>query len=440
MSIPPHDFGPGLRTYVASGDIVFASQRALRLLVCTHGTPVLKLLDCWPALPIFVQYGAPPAPYPPTPEDEDNIMASLKQSDRVSPIDLTITTSLLEKLSAIERPFSKLEDLVLLSRDSVQLTLPSAFLWGSRLRTLRLTGIAIPTLPDLLFPSTGLVDLQLHKIPSFGYFSPDAFANALSGMTHLQSLSLHFLSFAHRGYISLPPQSGKRVVLPALTCFKYRGTSKYLDRFVARIDAPRLGDINIIFFSQPRMNALELGRFINRIQMQKSHCRAAILSSERAISISFTQSEPPMRLELQISCKLLARQSSYMARICNGLSAFLVGAEHLRICATRPTNGQDDSDGEEWLQLIRPFRGTKWVHVVGEHSTNIVLALQHSEMRRETVLPALHKLCIREPEAHYVQDAVVSFMHSRRLSGHIIGVEYERLRTKELLGKGTAFV
>jgi hypothetical protein len=106
-----------------------------------------------------------------------------------------------------------------------------------------------------------------------------------------------------------------------------------------------------------------------------------------------------------------------------------------------PTSGQDDSDREEWLKLIRPFIGTKWVHVAGEHSTNIVLALQHSQMRRETVLPALCKLCIREPEPRYapLRDAVVSFMHSRRLSGHIIGVEYERLWINELRGTGTAF-
>src|ERR1700761_5962141 len=38
--------------------IVFASQQALRLrLLCTHGTPVLKTLNCWPSLPIIVKYG-----------------------------------------------------------------------------------------------------------------------------------------------------------------------------------------------------------------------------------------------------------------------------------------------------------------------------------------------------------------------------------------------
>ncbi|KAH9056999.1 hypothetical protein EDB87DRAFT_1145594 [Lactarius vividus] len=108
--------------------IVFASQRSLRLqMFCTHGMPVLKTLNCWPAMPIVVRYGGSPELCPPAPKDEENITAALKQSGRVISINLTVTKSLLKKLTAIERPFSQLEDLVLLSRDSVPLTLPSAF-------------------------------------------------------------------------------------------------------------------------------------------------------------------------------------------------------------------------------------------------------------------------------------------------------------------------
>ncbi|KAH9047231.1 hypothetical protein EDB84DRAFT_525790 [Lactarius hengduanensis] len=417
--------------------IVFASRRALHLrLFCTHGTPVLETLDCWPALPIVVQYGGSPAHDPPAPEEDDNIIAALKQSDRVNSISLTVTSPLLEKLSAIERPFLELEKLVLLARDSVLLSLPSAFRWGPRLGTLHLTRIAILALPQLLSPSTGLVDLQLHKIPNVGYFSSNAFADALSGMSQLQTLSLHFNFNSSRNYLGLPPQSGERVILPALTCFKYRGTSKYLGSLVARMDAPRLNDIDITFFSQPTMDASQLGRFIERIDKQKSHRRTDILSSEHSISISFTQPGVPARFELQISCKPLARQLLYMAQFCNGISALLTDVEHLRIGVTQPSSGQDNSDRKEWLKLIHPFRGTKWVHIAGNHSTNIMLSLQHSEMRHETVLPALYKLCIREPVPRYppLHEAAVSFMHSRRLSGHIIGVEYERLWVNELRG------
>jgi hypothetical protein len=430
--------------------IVFTSQRVLHLrLFCTHGTPVLKTPDCCPDLPIIVHYGGAPALDPSTPKDEDNIMAAIlmKYPDRVGSISFTVTTSLPEKSSATGRLFSKLEDLVLLSQGSVRLPLPNTFRWGSRLRALHLTGAAIPALPELLSLSTNLVDLQIHEIPVVGYFSPGAFANALSWMTQLRTLSLQFLLFTpHRNTLGSPP-SGGRVVLPALASLEYRGISMYLDSLVARIDAPRLEDIDITFFSHSRMDAWQLGRFINRIEMQKSHSRAEILSSERAIAISFTQPETPTRLKLQVSRYRLARQSSYMAKVCNSLSGFLLGVEHLRISSTQPSSWQSHSDCEEWLNLISPFRGTKWVHVAGDHcdhSTNIVHALNLHFWQRSAVLPALHKLCVREPETccELLQESVVSFIHSRRLLGHMVGAGYERVRINELRGTlaGTTLV
>ncbi|KAH9057836.1 hypothetical protein EDB87DRAFT_974532 [Lactarius vividus] len=186
--------------------IVFASKRALRLrLLCTNGTPVLwlKALDFWPTLPIVVHHGGSLALNPPAPEDEDNIMAALNQSDRVSSISLTVTSSLLEKLSAIERPFSQLEDLVLLSRDSVRQTLPSAFRWGTRLRCLHSTRIAFPALLHLLYSSRNLVDLQLHEVINPWHFSPEALTDALSGTPRLRSLSLHLLTTATAVFITI---------------------------------------------------------------------------------------------------------------------------------------------------------------------------------------------------------------------------------------------
>ena len=175
--------------------LVLASPLGLGLrLYCTYGTPVLKILRYFPPFPLVVNYGASPQFPSHTPEDEDNIMAALEHSDRVHSISLTVSSSFLKTLSTISKPFLELEELVLLTQNNVGLTLPSAFWWGHRLRTLHSTRIAFPILPQLLFPSQNLVDLQLHEIPGAGYFSPDAFSNALCGMTQLQSLSLHFLS------------------------------------------------------------------------------------------------------------------------------------------------------------------------------------------------------------------------------------------------------
>jgi hypothetical protein len=249
--------------------IVFSTPLGLNLrLHCTHRTPVLTSLDCWPPLPIIVQYGGLQNTDPPAPEDDDNVVAALKQSSRVSSISLTVTSSLLDKLSAISEPFSELEELTLMSRNNMRLTLPSTFRWGPILRTLNSTRIAFPSFPQLLSPCHALVDLHLHETPSAGYFPPEGFANALFGMTQLRSLTLHLLFFPRRqSLIGLPPPPGERILLPALTCLKYRGTSKYLDSFVAKFDAPHLDDIDITFFSQPTMDASQLGRFFERIGM-----------------------------------------------------------------------------------------------------------------------------------------------------------------------------
>ncbi|KAI9443736.1 hypothetical protein BJY52DRAFT_1216752 [Lactarius psammicola] len=189
--------------------IVFASHRALHLrLKCTYGTPVLKILDCWPSLPIIVEYGGSLELDSPTPKDEDNIMAALKQSDRVSSITLTVTNPLLEKISAIETPFSELEELVLLSRDCTWPTLPGTFGWGTRLRSLHLTRTASFVLPGLLYSSRNLVDLQLHEVLDPWLFSPEALTDALSGMAQLRSLSLHVLTDRFR--VSLTSRKTRR--------------------------------------------------------------------------------------------------------------------------------------------------------------------------------------------------------------------------------------
>ena len=278
--------------------IVFTSPLGLNIqLYCTYGTPVLKTLECWPALPISILYGGSSDLVPPTTEDDANVIAALNQSSRVRTINLTITRSLLSKLSAISEPFTALEDLVLYSQYNLQLTLPNTLRWGHRLRAFHSTGIAFPSFPHLLVPSQNLVDIQLHEIPITGYFSPEAFANALSGTTHVQSLLLHFHSLpSRRNHLALPPTPGERVVLPALTFLKYRGTSKYLDSFVARIDAPRLSEINITFFYQPTMDALQLGRFLERVETQTSFSQANIESPR----MLFLSPLPPIRAPLPL--------------------------------------------------------------------------------------------------------------------------------------------
>jgi hypothetical protein len=405
--------------------IIFDSPLGLRLrLHCTYGTPVMKTLGHWPPFPLVINYGE--IHRSPAPDDEDNIMAALRHADRVRSISFTVSSSLLKKLSTISKPFLELEDLVLLSKDNSQFTIPSTFWWGHRLRTFHSTRIAFPSLPQLLLPSQNLVDIQLNEIPRVGYFSPEAFANALCGMTQLQALSLHFISCRpRRDYLSLPQSPGDRVLLPALTLLKYRGTSKYLDSLVARIDAPRLGDIGITFFSQPTLEASQLGLFIRRIELWGPPSRVDILSSRGAISITFT---PPdavcTRLRLQVSCEQLDWQLSSISQICDEFTAFLFSVEDLGIETAVPASVPDDMDDGQWLRLIRAFSGAKDFRVASLLATDITRALCLANVGHNIVLPALRNLHIEEPISMHgpLRDSIDSFVSLRQLSGHPVRI------------------
>lgn len=138
--------------------IIFASRWALHLqLFCAHRKPVLKSLDCWPNLPIVLEYGGSPTLYPPASEDDDNIVAALQQSGRVSSIQIAVTLPLLEKISLIEEPFSNLE-LCSFVRRLYGTGAAQRFLvgpWGPRLRSLHMTRIAFRrTIGSCILPGT----------------------------------------------------------------------------------------------------------------------------------------------------------------------------------------------------------------------------------------------------------------------------------------------
>jgi hypothetical protein len=251
-------------------------------------------------------------------------------------------------------------------------------------------------------------------------------------MTQLQTLSLHFLALpARRNYLSLPPSTGDRMTLPALIHFKYQGTSKYLDTLVARLDAPRLEDIYIRFFSQPTLDASQLGLFIEDMGIRRSPLRADIISSSDTISIAITQSRVITWLRLQISCKQLDWQLSSMSQICDHFSSFLFRVEDLRIKTTGLSSVLDSMVDEQWLRLFRTFDGAKDFHVASELATDILHVLHLADEGHKIMLPALRNLHVKKPMPMRapLRDSLDSFASQRQFSGHpvriyISGTEY----------------
>ena len=137
-------------------------------------------------------------------------------------------------------------------------------------------------------------------------------------------------------------------------------------------------------------------------------------------------------LKLQIFCKPFSRQLHNIAHLCSQISAVLSGVDDLRINVARRWGGQENSDCEIWQGLIANFLSTRNLYIAGagDYATNVLQALQLTG-RRETVLPALRKLRIQEPEPRYapVRKEAASLITSRWLSGRLM-VEYERLLIK----------
>ena len=405
-------------------NIVFASPRALDLrLYCKPGTPVMKTLECWPVLPIVVQYRVCQVVGSPTPEDEDNVLAALKHSDRICSISLVVTRSLLKKLGTSVQSFPELEDLVLLCRSDPYMPFPPNFRWGTCLRSLDLTGISLSSLPQLLSASPNLVNLRLHDIVSARQLLPQTFASALSGVTLLQSLSLHFhvlFQYTHR---DTPPFSEERVVFPALTYIKIRGIkNSYLNNFIARIDVPHLAEIEIMIIYQPNIDVSPFVQFIDRIEKQKSHSRADILTSGCAISMSLSRPQAPSRLKIGICCRELDEQLSSMARICNDFSQSLLGVRDLRIETTQKSGRWGGTTVENWFELLSWFRGAGRLYIAGdsELAADILRALRPLRARfgefTSGALPALTNLYVIGPMSGLLQDIVQSIIALRKLS------------------------
>ena len=379
----------------------------------------------------MVEYGGSSALNPPSLEDEENVLAALKRPHRVHSIHLTVTKSLLEKISSIEHPFSELEDLVLLSQGGELLTLPSTFRWSTRLRRLHSTEVSFCTHQLAFYSMRGIVDLQLHDIDNYLFLK--SLAETLSGLA-LQSLSIQVRSIHN---LVVTPLSKKRIVelsfIPSLSRLRYRGKSKYLDSLLARLDAPYLTDVEIAFFNEAQFNLTNVIKFIDRTEMQKLHRPANILFSEQSASISLTQSAPTY-LKFRVLCEPFGQQLSSMAQLCGHFFSLHLRVENICIKMI-PSRMLHHTDSEDWVALLYSFNRSKRFHRARDSDppTETKRPSRLSDGQRAALLPALPKLCICEFGSRYspLREAVVSLMMDYRLSDHPIEVEYERPCTND---------
>ena len=412
--------------------VVFSSPRWLHLeLRCTNKSPVKKLLDIWPALPIVIDAYITNSRR----SGVRNLIAALKPHDVVCRIKIWRVPNSLLKSAAMKKRFPKLAGLMLSSNESNAPVIPRSFLGGSapRLRSLDFSGIPFPfpALGKLLLSATNLVACHLLDIPNSGIISPDLIVTTLSTLTRLRKLSIGFRSPRSRAdrerrHLSLL----KRLVLPSLTDFYFEGDSEYLEDIVGRIDAPALDSVTIYFFNQLVFDTPLLRDFFGRTKPFQEPHRADVLVS---IAIKFRLFQlkgtaEHCMLEVTISSKVAEWQLSSLAQFCSSSLPPLPTLERLSIrdkesILVRPEWARD-MESSPWLELLHPFVTVRDLVLQSETAHRVALALQ--ELTGNTVtdaLPALRQVFV--DDVYFlgpIQEGFAPFIAARQLSGHPVAL------------------
>ena len=409
-------------------NVVFGSPLRLNLqLLCTTRTPVRDVLDVWPAFPILIRDHSVESI---SELDLDNITAVLEHNDRICEIVLyEVPNSLLETVTAalIQKPFSALTQLELVAHHDATTPAvpPEPFRDGSapHLRDFILDGIPIPDLPKLL-SATHLIDLALWNIPHSGYVSPQAMVTCLSTLTSLEQLYLDFQLPQSR------PEQGiqrplTRSVLPSLTIFGFSGVSEYLEDFIARIDAPRLNQMDMTFINQIVFDASQLVHFINRSPYLKAPDEALVHFDDVAVWVTLSSPETG-----ELKVEILADshwQLSSVTQACSSFSPSFSTVKNLYIYHHQypePHWPDDDIENTQWLEILRPFTIVEKLYLSELFASRIAPALQVLvEERMTEVLPILQNIFVEglQPSGP-VQEGIGQFVAARQLSGHPITV------------------
>jgi hypothetical protein len=306
------------------------------------------------------------------------------------------------------------------------IVLPDSFLGGSapHLQSLSLEHVSFPDLPNLLLSATRLVTLRLDDIPHSGYISPEAMVTALSALTSLRSLRLEFRSpLSYPDQASRRPPPPTRSVLPALTYFWFKGVTEYLEDLVARIDAPRLDDLNIILFNQIVFDTPQFIQFISRAPRLKALEKARISFKGDAASVNLSSHiSGYRRLNVKVPCTKLDWQASSLEQVCTSCLPPLSTLEDLYIYEAPYSHYQnDDIENTLWQELIHPFFAVKNLYITEEFAPRFVPVLQELAVDRMTeVLPALRNIFLEGFELGPVQEGIGQFVDARRFDGHTI--------------------
>ena len=386
-------------------------------------------MDIWSHLPILVEKPAHP-PYPALSEvGDDNLIAALKERDRVRVIMLSgLTDCQLENFAEVMHgPFPTLTHLDLRSDDEVAPTLPATFMGGSAplLQRLSLTGISFPALPNLILSPDNLTSIELHDIPSTGYISPEAMVVFLSTLTSLGSLIIEFKSPTSAQPTGGPMVPPPRVLIPVLKYFRFKGVSEYLGDMVAQFDTPLLSNLEVVVFNRLNFVIPRLSQFINRTETLKSLNQAELSFDSRFVEIKFFH-RYVHNLSLHVPCSESYSQLSSIVQLCGSPLPLPSSAERLNIHEglLSPQNWQYDADHKQWPDILQLFPLARELYVSDTIWPLLAPTLtQHTGERTVDVLPMLCDLFLeRLKPSELLPETIKPFIAARKLAGHTVAV------------------
>ena len=394
-------------------------------LLCTNGSPVVHQLAHLPPIPLIIDYQY--ANTTVSTSESWGIFQALQMRDRVRRVILHMPTSNLEDLLVImDEPFPILEQLTISSTtEGMSPKLPETFL-APNLRHLTLSGITLPG--ELTLLSTSVVTLTLTNIQATSYFLPRHLVTHLRSFSRLEGLTIGFS-------IPLPRPSSESelsdtlespVTLPTLRRFMFNGVTAYLESLVSQIRAPLLENLSIALFNQIAFALPHLSDFVNATPALKLPMAKVIFKHD---GISVISKHPTQGVGdrhsgfiIRVICGLFDWQIDTAGQICRSLTPVLSCVEEITLDfdgEEMPTEWQNGAvDDAAWHDLLRPFIGTKRLHICHVLQPEISRALQVDDAGLDPgLLPSLQELILDISERH-TDNSFTSFVDARQVAGH----------------------
>jgi hypothetical protein len=384
-------------------NLILSSPSQLNLnLVCTYGVPVADMLAHSPPLPLSICYHKIEQEL--TAEDKSGILLALSHRDRLRQINLCMPTSDLKMLNGVINKDSEFPILEVIHIDSqtkhVAFSMPTTF-QAPKLRLFILrTAVSLPLRPPLLTTATGLVTLFLSNIQESSYFPPNYLLTWLSFMPRLEVLIIDFLSplpnpHSASGAQSLQTLNVMPVTLTYLRRFVFIGTATYLERLIARINAPFLS-ILFIYLIDNQPLSFTIPHLLQFMQSSQNLKFSAVRLDFNDLFFQVRADPWTGKLKgplaLGIKCEHLIQQVEFAVQILNTLAPALsvvkqVTLSHGHIRALHVV------DRLAWRDLLRLFSNVKILHVQDKLVTGVSRSLRsEGEEQPLELLPNLEKV------------------------------------------------